>query len=503
MLFAPLFLALASDLTPPHAGSFAEGPARPNAYVALNKGRMTLITDQGLENVSKLVGDAPLEHRGHLTVSALGEVELRWMSRGSLKVMGAASVEWSGSPFDGLPLGLFDFTRAEVEVRSGELGMRLPGGVLLVADRAALELVQRSSGVFGVHHLGGKPARLVIPAHGAPDVRTLETGAWIWIDPADYLGRSRFEYVLGQTAEADEAPANDAAPETEQAAEPQLPPNQATTTPELAPHEPEVSAPPVDQAPTVWVSTPIGMVEVEAPPVAPEPIEPIETPPAVAPEFLGTQPKLKGADAEPLAPTSTANPAEAVKSSVESTPGASDNNDQAGSVQPLGLPSPAPKWTPWMPELDWVPTPSALELQGLLKREVQAPTADQAVPTSPMPDTSALPANETSDDSLATQTPELALEAEPVVVQPVAPATTAIDSHLEQVTQQLSSRWFEDLSTRWQPSAPTLQQTISAFDWPIGFVSAPFWPDPIPLPNDALPLPKPAPKTKPALQPKT
>lgn len=510
MFFAPLFLALASDLTPPPAGSFGAGPARPNAYMALNKGRMTLITDQGLENVSKLVGDAPLEHRGHLTVSALGEVELRWMNRGSMKIMGAASVEWSGSPFDGLPLGLFDFTRAQVEVRTGELGIRLPGGVLLVADRAALELVQRSSGVFGVHHLGGKPARLVIPAHGAPDVRTLETGAWIWIDPADYLGRSRFEYVLGVAAEAD-APSPEVEPKetnTDAAAEPEAsagapdelaaPVNQASLSTSSAPQA--ATEEPTAQAPTIWISTPIGMVEVESAPVAPEPeAAPTELPTSATPAL-------------PLDPANTVN-------EFNDSPAALD-----GHVLPVESPATQTKWTPWMPELEWVPTPSALELLGGFQKEIQAtdPTQTQAnaravEETLPleMPDAPEIAANDSPVDALPfdeAQAPPLepavALESKQAseleTTSETSQADVAIDEHLEQATQRLSNRWLEDLSSRWQqPSAPHSRQPIGVVEWPASLISAPYLADPIPLPNDVWPFQPPKVRTKPALQPKT
>lgn len=195
----PLFLALtaSSDLSAPLVTKL-DGPplARPDAFLALNRGRMTIVTDAGTESVMGQRPDTPLEERGQLLVGTTGEAELAWTGRGSLKVIGSASVEWMGSPFEEHPLGLFDFTRAELEVRTGEFAVRLPGGVLLIVERAVLELVQRSSGVFGVHMLAGSPARVVVPAPGAPDVRELTTGKWIWIDPDTYLGSSRFQYGL-------------------------------------------------------------------------------------------------------------------------------------------------------------------------------------------------------------------------------------------------------------------------------------------------------------------
>jgi len=206
MILAPLLLSLTGviplTITSEPAAVTAEQPDAPlrGGYVALRKGRMTLITDAGVEPIFGELGDRDMARRGNLELGAISEAELRWAGQGSLRAFGPASIEWTGSPFTGDPLGLFDFRRLEVEVRSGELGARLPGGVLLVARRSALEVVRRSSGAFGVHHLGGQTAQLIVPAEGAPDARTLGAGEWIWIDPEEYLHEPRFAFPTQETS---------------------------------------------------------------------------------------------------------------------------------------------------------------------------------------------------------------------------------------------------------------------------------------------------------------
>lgn len=194
MFCAPLLLLPLVVLAPSKADSDRMAAPLPRAFVSLAEGRMTLVSDTGIQGYMGFLGNTPLAPRGMVQVAATGEVELSWTGRGSLTARGSAAIGWEGSPFDSEPLRLPEFTDVQLEARSGELAVLLPGGVLLVAERAAVELKQRSSGVFGVHQVAGEPVLVVVPAPGAPEVREVTTGQWLWIDPMDYLGRSRFAF---------------------------------------------------------------------------------------------------------------------------------------------------------------------------------------------------------------------------------------------------------------------------------------------------------------------
>ena len=194
MFCAPLLLLPLSLFALSTADSDRAVAPLPGAFVSLAEGRMTVVTDAGIQGYMGLLDDTPLAPRGMLEVAATGDAELSWTGRGSLTARGSATIGWEGSPFDSEPLRLPEFTEVQLEARSGELAVLLPGGVLLVAERCVVELKQRSSGIFGVHQVAGDPLVVVVPAPGAPEVRELTTGQWLWIDPMDYLGRSRFAF---------------------------------------------------------------------------------------------------------------------------------------------------------------------------------------------------------------------------------------------------------------------------------------------------------------------
>lgn len=453
MLFAPLLLAFASDFAVPAAPApEAALAALDDAFLALNKGRMTLITDRGMESVMGRRGDTPLVERGHLLVGTTGEAELVWIGRGSLKVTGAASVEWHGSPFEEQPLGLFDFTRAQLEVRTGELGMRLPGGVLLVAERVVVELVQRSSGVFGVHHMAGKPLRIVVPAIGQPDVRTLETGQWLWIDPMDYLGRSRFEYALSPEATSESAATASAQPESMEAtpmragslkfASPARPVGSASVGAAPLPTE-QVPAPMADAFDaTRWLNPGAERQTRTAPPWPwlPKNSQPRSTEPALntaskapaepTPEPAIEAPSDRPSDATPApepAPTPSLEAAlDAIN--IELPPGPSLVPPPLDAPAVIGM-EPREQPATWQPSLDWVPVTSALRLDGLeTALEEWQPAPDEAQPTEAQP-TDVV--DELLERPSASETPE-AVEVDP----PVDPEPLDQDSGAEQGAPQ-------------------------------------------------------------------
>lgn len=243
-----LFFVLASlpGLGADTAPGLDAGPNRPmlstDGFLELVRGRLTLAGESGTESFLGTTPEFSLADGGHMEMGATGRVVLRWAGQGSLCFTGSVTLEWNGSPFTGEPAALIDFDHVEVDVRKGELGLVLPGGVLLIAERAALELRSRSSGMFGVHHLGGSEATLIVPAPGQPVRHQLTPGQWIWIDPDEYLGRSRFEPILAEVLAPAPKPIKVLAqPATiEPAAKPTgivLPPKQ-TATPKIEPSIP-------------------------------------------------------------------------------------------------------------------------------------------------------------------------------------------------------------------------------------------------------------------------
>lgn len=417
MILAPILLSLSAGLPStevleptPASTEQPDSPIR-GGHVALRKGRMTLITDAGVEPIFGELGDREMAHRGNLELGALSEAELRWSGKGSLRAYGPASIEWSGSPFVGAPLGLYEFRRVELEVRAGELGVRLPGGVLLVATRSALELTQRSSGVFGIHHLGGQTTQVIVPAVGAPDARTLDSGGWIWIDPEEYLRETRFVFPTKASepgVEEGEQPSG--APEEELAAEPvdvsqaaeegeqdQKPDEQGAVTPPETPAMAS-SSPPEPPAPTLAAEP----AEVVTQPIEPataqdgsgeEPAEILFVGPVSVPEFelplepesleepleaddgaTGGDPGLKPSPA--LLPPADVDPSSTEPLLEGRTPaplGAPEQADlgalEQGSVPPLATPKPEPpvEVPPFeLPEYDlfkefWLKKPTSIE----------------------------------------------------------------------------------------------------------------------------------------------
>jgi len=320
MILASLILlaALGPDTSAPSAPHpVLVAPTAPFGLLELHTGHLTLATETGLETLFGPNADRVLAARGHLEVGALSEAELRWIGRGSLRIWGPSVLDWQGLPFGGETLGLLDFTRVEVEVREGKLGLRLPGGVLLVAEHGALELVRRSSGAFGVHNLGGRRAALFVPAEGAPERRDVEAGTWVWIDPADYLGRVGFEALF--------APVVAVLPAAPLAAQVEVLPFELAT-PEPAPVEPAIAEPALVE-PALTEHAPVELAPVELAPVelapvklAPVKLAPVERAPVERAPVERAPVTFAPVEVVPVAST----PAEFASfdvPSVESTPG--------------------------------------------------------------------------------------------------------------------------------------------------------------------------------------
>ena len=315
MILASLILlaALGPDTSAPSAPHpVLVAPTAPFGLLELHTGHLTLATETGLETLFGPNADRVLAARGHLEVGALSEAELRWIGRGSLRIWGPSVLDWQGLPFGGETLGLLDFTRVEVEVREGKLGLRLPGGVLLVAEHGALELVRRSSGAFGVHNLGGRRAALFVPAEGAPERRDVEAGTWVWIDPADYLGRVGFEALF--------APVVAVLPAAPLAAQVEVLPFELAT-PEPAPVEPAIAEPALVE-PALTEHAPVELAPVELAPVelAPVKLAPVKLAPVERAPVERAPVTFAPVEVVPVAST----PAEFASfdvPSVESTPG--------------------------------------------------------------------------------------------------------------------------------------------------------------------------------------
>ena len=271
-----LLLVLATDVTPPVTAPVLDAPRRVAGLLPargprlrLTRGRGELVDEAGLTSYRAPLERSRLPASGHLELGALGDADLAWAGRGSLHLEGPGALAWGEAPFEpGGVLRLLDFQAADLEVRSGRLGLELPGAVHVELGRGALQVLAGSAGRYSLHHLGGEPVPVRHPGPGAAVTLVLDPGDRLDLDP---------EALLGHLPPTEPV-------EPERSVEPELVPEPAI--------DPE---PAVEPMPVV----------VPEPTNEPEPV--IEAEPTIGPEpTIEAEPLRQPADLDPPVPSAVA-----------------------------------------------------------------------------------------------------------------------------------------------------------------------------------------------------
>ena len=155
--------------------------------VSLSSGRGTLVSADGVIQMKEADSLKELPPHGHMEVAAASEMELRWIGRGSIELIGASAFEWSGSAFgqdENDLLRIIQVSSADIEVRRGPLRLGLPGQVVLTVERGALEIEANPSGKYSIRLFGGENLRLTFPTTAGEGHMEIAPGKSMWVDPA-------------------------------------------------------------------------------------------------------------------------------------------------------------------------------------------------------------------------------------------------------------------------------------------------------------------------------
>lgn len=159
--------------------------------MGLSSGRGTLVSADGVSHMKEGDSLVELPPSGHMEVAAASTMELRWMGRGSIELLGASAFEWSGSAFgqdEGDLFRMIQVSSADIEVRRGPLRLGLPGQVVLTIERGALEIESNPSGKYSVRLFGGESLRLTYPTVEGEGHVEIKPGKSMWIDPGILIG---------------------------------------------------------------------------------------------------------------------------------------------------------------------------------------------------------------------------------------------------------------------------------------------------------------------------
>jgi len=132
------------------------------ARVSVLRGRAMLVRGEDVRILVRDSEPATVPGSAHLELGSRAQVEIAWPGRGSLRVEGPATLEWS-APARGerSVVELERFERMEIEVRSASLLFELPQAWAFDVRRAALAVESLPSGALVVRHHGGEDVRVL------------------------------------------------------------------------------------------------------------------------------------------------------------------------------------------------------------------------------------------------------------------------------------------------------------------------------------------------------
>jgi hypothetical protein len=147
---------------------------RPGPELEVRSGRVQVLEDARTALLTPAAPARVLDGPTLVEVGTRSQAVLRWGGSGSLRIDGRAALhvdrEEATAGHPARARVAFDFLRsAEVELRRGALLLDLPRGFSLELDRAVVALRELADGRVEVVHRGGRPVRILRPAHGVGD----------------------------------------------------------------------------------------------------------------------------------------------------------------------------------------------------------------------------------------------------------------------------------------------------------------------------------------------